>query len=68
MNVPDAEDQVTHTNRRDTFHPQGWREVPKGSANANQTGCPDSTGLAEGAALSGAVRGVMAPDLQPAQV
>jgi len=50
------------------FHPQGWREVPKGSANANQTGCPGSTGLAEEAALSGAVRGVMAPDPQPAQV
>jgi len=50
------------------FHPQGWREVPKGRANANQTGCPGFTGPAEEAALSGAVRGVMAPDLLPAQV
>ena len=50
------------------FHPSGWREVPKGSANANQTGCPDSTGAAEETVFSGPVRGVMAPDLQPAQV
>jgi putative transposase len=46
------------------FHPQGWREVPKGSANANQTGCPASTGPAEEAVYSGSVRGVMAPDLR----
>lgn len=44
------------------FHPQGWREEPKGSVNANQTGSPEATGPAGETALSGGPCGVIAPD------
>lgn len=51
------------------FHPQGWREaVHKAGANANQTGCPGSTGPAEEAIANGPLCGVIAPDPRPAQV
>ena len=50
------------------FHPgSGWREAPKGRANANQNGWPGSTGTAKEAVFIGLIRGVIAPDLRPAQ-
>ena len=50
------------------FHPQGWREAARAGTNANQTGCPGSTGPAEEAIANGPLRGVMAPDPSHAQV
>jgi putative transposase len=51
------------------FHPKvGWREAPKGRANANQTGWPANTGTAVEAGCTGRLRGVIAPDPRPAQI
>ena len=51
------------------FHPKvGWREAPKGRANANENGWPASTGSAVETGCTGLLRGVIAPDHRPVSI